>query len=402
MPLTPAETVPPEDKRQGYLRIRFGEELEREYDASLAETRIGQVRLNLALAAVLIVGFGVLEVMTNGAAPVRTWVLLDFAGMVLLASAAIGVTFLSRGAVLYPRISEALALTLGLLAVGGDVWGRSAGSPRFFTTTFLVTLYTYHLMGLFCHQAVRVNLLIWAAGAICGVLSGIPVDGLVYNLASLALINAVGAITCLNGERERRSHFLERRILAATAARDGLTGLNNRRRFDEHLETVWQLAQRDGVPLALLLIDIDFFKRFNDWHGHQAGDQCLKAVAVALTRSARRPLDFTARYGGEEFAVILYHASRSYVVETAATIQANIAALAIPHGDSDIGSSVTVSIGIAHVAPSLHRSAQGFVQLADQALYQAKAEGRNRSVSNEAAYNALQTGIFRIERRNRR
>jgi diguanylate cyclase (GGDEF)-like protein len=151
--------------------------------------------------------------------------------------------------------------------------------------------------------------------------------------------------------------------------------------------------------MALLLVDIDFFKRYNDRHGHQAGDACLKAVAEALSSAARRPLDFTARYGGEEFAVILYQASRAYVHEITAAIEANIARLAIPHSDSAVADVVTVSIGVAHVAPSLHRSSKGFLQLADQALYQAKAEGRHRVVANEAAYDSLKTGIFRVHRR---
>ena len=160
-------------------------------------------------------------------------------------------------------------------------------------------------------------------------------------------------------------------MLAEMAARDGLTGIYNRRRFDEHMETVWQQAQRDGVTLALLLVDIDFFKRFNDKNGHQAGDECLRMVATALARAARRPLDFVARYGGEEFAVILYDPSRQYLQEIANRIHTNVASLGIEHGDSSVAPAVTVSAGIAYVAPTLERSTQGFVQLADEALYQA-------------------------------
>jgi diguanylate cyclase (GGDEF)-like protein len=155
------------------------------------------------------------------------------------------------------------------------------------------------------------------------------------------------------------------------------------------------MAQREGATVALLLVDIDFFKRFNDRHGHQAGDECLKAVAAALARSARRPLDFTARYGGEEFALILYDPTRQYLQEIATRIHANVASLGIPHGDSEVAPAVTVSVGIAHVVPTLERSSAGFIQFADEALYEAKAKGRNRSVYNETAYDDLETGSFR-------
>jgi len=220
-----------------------------------------------------------------------------------------------------------------------------------------------------------------------------------YNALVLGFAGLIGGRVAYGLEMEIRTHFLEQRMLYEMAARDGLTSIYNRRRFDEHLETVWQQAQRDGVTLALLLVDIDFFKRYNDRHGHQAGDECLRAVAAALNRAARRPLDFVARYGGEEFAVILYDPSRPYLQEIANRIHANVAALGIPHGDSAVSAQVTVSAGIAYVAPTLERSTQGFVQLADEALYQAKNDGRNRSVFSENAYETLETGSFRASRK---
>jgi diguanylate cyclase (GGDEF)-like protein len=158
---------------------------------------------------------------------------------------------------------------------------------------------------------------------------------------------------------------------------------------------MWRQAQREGTKLALLLVDIDFFKRFNDRHGHQAGDECLRGVAAALQRSARRPLDFVARYGGEEFAIVLYDPSREYVRELATRIHGGVAGLGIPHGDSDVGPAVTVSIGTAFVAPTLERSMQGLVQLADEALYEAKGDGRNRTVQRDVEYAELETGSFR-------
>jgi diguanylate cyclase (GGDEF)-like protein len=148
----------------------------------------------------------------------------------------------------------------------------------------------------------------------------------------------------------------------------------------------------------VLLADIDCFKNYNDHYGHQAGDECLRAVATSLTQCARRPLDFVARYGGEEFAVILYEANREYVAEVLTRIQRSIAELNIPHEDSVVATRLTLSIGAAFVRPSATRTAGGLIQLADEALYTAKEQGRNRVVVLEAEYHALTTGRFRKER----
>jgi diguanylate cyclase (GGDEF)-like protein len=164
--------------------------------------------------------------------------------------------------------------------------------------------------------------------------------------------------------------------------------------FDQHIQRVWSQAVRDTQRVAVLLVDIDCFKDYNDRYGHQAGDECLRAVAVSLSQCARRPMDFVARYGGEEFAVILYEASREYVAEVLTRIQRSIAELNIPHEASRVASRLTVSIGAAFVLPGAHRTHDGLVQLADEALYGAKEQGRNRVVVLEAEYHTLRTGRF--------
>jgi diguanylate cyclase (GGDEF)-like protein len=147
--------------------------------------------------------------------------------------------------------------------------------------------------------------------------------------------------------------------------------------------------------VALLLIDIDHFKAYNDFCGHQAGDECLRRVARSLTRTARRPLDATARYGGEEFAIVLFDVRRDYVEDVARRIQAGIESLAIGHPASPQGERLTVSIGAACVQPASGRSHFGFIQLADEALYAAKESGRNCVVIMDKEYDQLSTGSFR-------
>jgi diguanylate cyclase (GGDEF)-like protein len=146
--------------------------------------------------------------------------------------------------------------------------------------------------------------------------------------------------------------------------------------------------------VAVLLADIDCFKDYNDRYGHQAGDECLRAVAVSLSQCARRPLDFVARYGGEEFAIVLYEASREYVSEVLTRIQRSIAELNIPHDASRVAGRLTVSIGAAFVMPTGNRTLEGLIQLADEALYSAKEQGRNRVIVMEAEYHTMTTGRF--------
>jgi diguanylate cyclase (GGDEF)-like protein len=146
--------------------------------------------------------------------------------------------------------------------------------------------------------------------------------------------------------------------------------------------------------VAVLLADIDCFKNYNDRYGHQAGDECLRAVATCLSRCARRPLDFVARYGGEEFALVLYEANQDYVREVVERIQRSISELDISHEASTVAPRLTISIGAARITPTAARTPEGLIQLADEALYSAKEQGRNRVVVMESEYLALKTGRF--------
>ncbi len=191
--------------------------------------------------------------------------------------------------------------------------------------------------------------------------------------------------------------YLEGQLLSEMVERDGLTGLFNRRAFDRYLDQVWSIARRQRAPLSLLLADIDHFKPYNDRHGHQAGDDCLRQVAKAVAGIARRPLDFAARYGGEEFVVILYGIDHDSATRIATTLVDSVARLRILHTGSDVARVVTVSVGVTTVLPGeTDRSPQGVIQRADRCLYAAKREGRNRIVGEQAADALIETGVFEI------
>jgi diguanylate cyclase (GGDEF)-like protein len=157
------------------------------------------------------------------------------------------------------------------------------------------------------------------------------------------------------------------------ATTDALTGLKNRRKFDAVIDTEWRRAVRRGTPLAMLLIDVDYFKGFNDAFGHQQGDQALIAIAGCIERSVRRAGECAARYGGEEFAVLLPGRSAEDTLIVAETIRCSVEQLAAPI-------VVTVSVGIASLTPTAAMSWSGLVEAADKALYAAKAAGRNQLV----------------------
>jgi len=199
-------------------------------------------------------------------------------------------------------------------------------------------------------------------------------------------------LTCRNGAPEGFVSVMrditdrvevERRLAEASseleqlAATDQLTGVANRRRFDQELAREWRRTTREELPLSLLLLDVDFFKIYNDTYGHQGGDQVLKAVASAIGGTLQRPADLVARWGGEEFAVLLPATDIYGAIEVAEIIRVAVEILHIPHRDTP-GGCLTVSIGVASTYPSSNNAAEPLIAEADTNLYEAKRLGRNR------------------------
>jgi two-component system chemotaxis family response regulator WspR len=178
---------------------------------------------------------------------------------------------------------------------------------------------------------------------------------------------------------EQINHELARsnRELQRLSSMDGLTSLANRRQFDETLKQEWQRAIRGNKPLSLLFADIDFFKRFNDHYGHQAGDDCLKRVAQALLEMVHRPADLVARYGGEEFVLVLPDTTDEGACAIADKLLKTVRNLKIPHQNSEAADHVTLSIGVATLCPAEGSQPKEIVEAADQMLYRAKDRGRN-------------------------
>ncbi|MEM6445968.1 MAG: PleD family two-component system response regulator [Cyanobacteria bacterium P01_D01_bin.123] len=167
------------------------------------------------------------------------------------------------------------------------------------------------------------------------------------------------------------------RELERIANLDGLTQVANRRRFDDYLEREWRRLARDRQPLSLILCDIDYFKRYNDYYGHQSGDACLQAVAQALEGAVKRPADLVARYGGEEFAVVLPNTTAEGAVHVAKLLRMEVKHLEIVHAQSSASPHVTLSMGVSCMIPTFDTSPMELIAISDKALYVAKDAGRD-------------------------
>jgi diguanylate cyclase (GGDEF)-like protein len=289
----------------------------------------------------------------------------------------------------YQSLLALTALCIGLVCTSITARASLRGAPYYFGAEVAWVFMVWLVMSLhFRYAAVVAITLHWQ----------FPLQEVIFSAVTLLVVNIIGGYFCFKLEAAVRRAFLESRMLNDLAERDGLTGLYNRRRYDKDVERLWRQSRRDQSQLTLLLVDIDHFKAFNDLYGHQAGDDALKRVADVIAGCAQRPLDFAARFGGEEFAVVLYGPAQDFGREIPETLRRNVENLNIPHAESTTGPWLTVSVGVAIVSPGNERSLAGAIQLADEALYQAKEEGRNRVVVKESKNAHIQTGRFRAAR----
>jgi diguanylate cyclase (GGDEF)-like protein len=387
--------------RRLFPALRFPSEQESEFRRWHHTHTRAQVRRNLwaplsmLLLAVYAPGpFATFRELILGSQPILATRVICFA---VLGPAALALLVIAYSR-LYQRFYRAAAnLIVPLQAccfVALDVAVRPQGFALS-TWMVLVVIGPYFMFGLSHKAAIRTGLLVICSYGAIGYFGGLDGGQWRLDFAVMCFASYLAASIHFSLQKSMRRTYLDTRRLSESAHRDGLTGIYNRRMFDEHIGRVWQQATRACVPLALLIIDVDCFKLFNDARGHQAGDDCLRRLAQVIARAARRPLDLAARYGGEEFAVLLYGLERSSVEELCRQLQADVAQLAIEHPASSVSRIVTTSVGAACVQPTTYRTVSGFIQLADEALYTAKEAGRNRMHIMDREYEDLTTGAFR-------
>ena len=382
----------------GFPWLTFSPELEPDFRHSHLDEHLIYTRVNLALAVIISIAFTAMDSAVLGRELNRIPSMIHMLVIIPTLLLGLAASFSQQRHRIYPVFALISATVLGLGVAATQIVAALGGMPILFPCMMLTITFIYFMGGLIFYHALAANVIVMFVYLAAGTTLQLPGREFAYHALAMIAANLFGATVVYMHEKTSRMRFLEACLLREMVARDGLTGIQNRRMFDQHIDRVWQQAVRDGERVAVLLADIDCFKDYNDRYGHQAGDECLRAVAVCLSQCARRPLDFVARYGGEEFAVILYEASREYVAEVLTRIQRSIAELNIPHEASRVASRLTVSIGAAFILPSSARTYEGLIQLADEALYSAKEQGRNRVVVMEAEYHTLRTGRFEKRR----
>ncbi|HEY0800245.1 MAG TPA: diguanylate cyclase [Steroidobacteraceae bacterium] len=384
--------------RAGFPWLTFDAELEREFRLRNFDESVLYTRVNLCLAILITIAFSTMDALVLGPdldrIPSRIYI------MVIIPALLIGLasSFAPQRHKIHAPLTIVTMTLFGLSVAAIQIVASLGGISMLTPSLILSIVFIYFMSGLIFYLAVAVNGIILLAYLAAGAALVLPGREFSYSALAIVAANLFCASVTYMHEKTSRLRFLEACLLREMVARDGLTGIQNRRMFDQHIARVWQQAVREEERVAVLLADIDCFKDYNDRYGHQAGDECLRAVAVSLSQCARRPLDFVARYGGEEFAIVLYEASREYVAEVLTRIQRSIAELNIPHEASKVASRLTLSIGAAFVLPAANRTLEGLIQLADEALYCAKEEGRNRVIVMEAEYHTMRTGRFEKRR----
>jgi diguanylate cyclase (GGDEF)-like protein len=384
--------------RAGFPWLTFGADLEADFRHKNFDENLHQTRVNLCLAILFTVVFSTMDSTVLGPELNRIPSMIRMLVIVPVLLIGLAASFSAqRQRICTPIMIVALTI-VGLSGAAVQIFASLGGITTLFPSLMITILFIYLLGGLIFYHAVAANVLVMFAYLAVGTALMLPGREFGHDALAVLGTNLFGASVAYMHEKTSRKRFLEACLLREMVARDGLTGIQNRRMFDQHIARVWQQAVREEMRVAVLLVDIDCFKDYNDHYGHQAGDECLRAVAVSLSQCARRPLDFVARYGGEEFAIVLYQASHEYVSEVLTRIQRSIAELNIPHEASRVASRLTVSIGAAFVLPAGDRTLEGLIQLADEALYSAKEEGRNRVIVMEAEYHTMTTGRFEKRR----
>ena len=379
--------------QRGFRGLSFDDELEQAFKRYHLNVFLLRMRWALLVATLLILLFAVLDSISLPE-PVRSQVLSLRLGLILpILSITWLATYRSALRDYLQLIGGVAALLTGLGVVGIIGIARYHGFPLPYEGIILVTVFFYFLTGLRFSTAALCGWLTFVAYLAVEVLGGLAADVLLYNTFFLGTANVIGSVGCYFLEYSTRQNFLAQGLLQDLAEKDFLTGLLNRRAFTERAERSWRQAQREKQALGVVMMDVDFFKRYNDHYGHAAGDEALRQVARVIGGHARRPLDCTARYGGEEFVGVWYNLSEAHMLSILENLRSSIEALGLVHASSDAAPVVTLSIGLAYLTPQPHQSPEDALRLADVALYLAKEQGRNRVVLKTPVVNGAEPGL---------
>jgi diguanylate cyclase (GGDEF)-like protein len=382
--------------KEGFSRLQFSGLLEKDFREFYVAQNLPRARLSGLIALVLVLAVTSIDLLfgvDSGQGQLNALRL----GVLCPLLAVVGVAISLPAAARYYTEVAGIGVTLiGLVVTYMCHLAALQGASYVLAGLVLVVLYACLFLGLLFNVAISIAGFLVATHFVLGHVLGVPLDQLLYMTAILGAAAVIGAISTYKLEHSLRMNFLETRFLNELANRDGLTSLYNRRIFDDFIRRVWRQSRREDVAVEVIFIDIDYFKVYNDLYGHQAGDDCLKKVADTIARCAKRPFDFAARYGGEEFVLVLYGPPEDYARSLPEEIRCDVMDLAIVHEGSQVANYVTVSVGVALARAGSRRSLTGAIQTADEALYQAKQQGRNQVVFKDSDQCDVETGNFRV------
>jgi len=387
------------------LTLSFGRPVEREFMDDYLRKSLGQIRLTIIVAALLYASFGVLDAAVAPAATKTLW-LIRFAGFLPLSALVFLLSYVPVFRRTWQGLLSAWSLLggLGIVAMIGAVQGEAQNSYYAGLIMGFIVLYTWSRVR-FIWATVTGFLIVAAYELVTLVVLHSPSQAIWSHNFFFIGSNVLGMLACYAIEKYARKDFLMERLLQeeqekcwranqelnekneelrGLAEVDDLTKIPNRRMFEQELKRGWRRTVRTSRPLSVLLCDVDHFKAYNNAHGQLAGDECLVKVARAVQASARRPGDYAARYGGAEFAVLLQDTGIEGAQSVAERICKAVRALAIPHAGSAEVKHVTISVGAAAIQPTHEGEPDPLVRKADECLYRAKGEGRNRAVVAKA------------------
>jgi diguanylate cyclase (GGDEF)-like protein len=389
--------------QRGYRGLRFPEPLEQQYreDHRLGSHRM--VRMSVIVAFITSLGFALIDQWLVGSVNATPNVVRFGLQFPILA-----ICLLATNRRFYLRWYEpAIRVGVPLFGIGTVLMTSNVPLdhiPLVGARLLLVTFFCYFMLGMRMRTALTSNAVVFVALILMCVFGPIPAGMGGYLTFALLCANIIGGSGAFALEYANRTAFLERLSLEEMAARDGLTRLLNRQTFEFRARGVWRNAMTIQRPLAVVMIDVDYFKRYNDHYGHQAGDECLRRIASAV-KSAIKPQrdELVARYGGEELIALLLDRTPMEVETIARNIVEAVVRQAIPHAASVVDECVSVSVGATIPSTDDSIAYSTLVHVADKALYVAKHQGRNRAVLLGAVENIesldVSEGVSRPEAR---
>jgi diguanylate cyclase (GGDEF)-like protein len=379
--------------KRSAFRLRFPERLESAYREYRDSNAAALFRSSVIYIAYVYAGIGIMATVLVGYERLGLWP-LTFSSFGLLLLLGWLMSFTRSFHVYYQRLTSALATLAVMVAVTHPTLiGHQEMRILVHIGTVYVMVIIYLALNL---RFVYAALAGWGGGLVAFVLqllAGVQPewDMLVPTYGGASLL---GMVLCYRGEYQSRRMFLQGRLLQQEKQRiqqlaerletlslvDSLTGLANRRYFDQVFEREWRRARREHHPMTLIFVDVDNFKAYNDFYGHQQGDECLRELARVMTEHSARAGDFVARYGGEEFVLLYPGLGIEEARAIAKRILESVRELAIPHARSSVAEYVTLSLGVAVLEADAggHEDRDALLRRADEAVYRAKRNGRNR------------------------